>query len=139
MKEHAIQREIIRIARILSIDRAIPGGWKLAYLCHFPNGLYLTTPERRKYAVGLGVLPGMPDLLLPCPSGRFSALWLEVKAPKGKVTPTQLSIHADLIAMGNLVRVVRSASESEPILRAYLCDPKSLEEWVPGAKKSSRA
>jgi hypothetical protein len=127
MKEHAIQREIIRVARILSIDRAIPGGWKLAYLHHVPNGLYLTTPERRKYAVGLGVLPGMPDLLLPCPSGRWCALWLEVKTPKGRVTESQLAVHADLTAMGNLVRVVRSASEAEPILRAYLSNPRSLE------------
>jgi hypothetical protein len=72
-------------------------------------------------ARGAGVLKksemaGFPDLLVLGPEGLTA--WLEVKAPKGRLSPIQKSRHARLQALGHCVAVVRSADEALKVLEA---------------------
>ncbi len=53
-----------------------------AYLFHIPNG------EKREAHTGsllkaLGVKPGIPDLMLALPNGRYAGLFIELKRKKG--------------------------------------------------------
>jgi hypothetical protein len=129
--EHALQAQIIKLSRLLALDRSIPGSWRLLWLYHIPNGMLWDQEHRRVYAVAIGVLRGIPDLHLPAASGKYGGLYLEVKRPGERVPDEQLDIHEELRKMGNAVGVVRGVSDSERILRAYLCDPDGLNEWIP--------
>jgi len=93
------------------IQRAIVTALRLRGLTVFaiPNG----GARRRVEAAimrGEGVLPGVPDLCVPGPSGRTT--WLEVKAPKGRVTELQDQMHARLRMLGHRVEIVRSVDEA---------------------------
>lgn len=63
----------------------------LEYLFHVPNGGKRTAAEAG-ILKATGVRPGVPDLLLPLPSptGQYRGLALELKSPKGRLTPQQL-------------------------------------------------
>lgn len=54
-----------------------------------------------------GVKPGVPDVVLPCPSkdGRFHALYIEMKQPGGSLTPAQSEWHFGLTRHGNRVAI----------------------------------
>lgn len=61
---------------------------RLARLIHIPNGEF-----RHKATAGrlkaMGVVPGVPDLILPVRSRGFSAAAIELKAPGGSVADAQ--------------------------------------------------
>ena len=70
-------------------------------------------------ARGAGVLKksemaGFPDLLVLGPEGLTA--WLEVKAPKGRLSPIQKSRHTRMQTLGHVVAVVRSADEALRVL-----------------------
>lgn len=72
-------------------------------------------------AHGAGVLKksemaGFPDLLVLGPEGQTA--WLEVKAPKGRLSPLQKSRHTRMQALGHIVAVVRSPEEALRVLEA---------------------
>ena len=72
-------------------------------------------------ARGAGVLKksemaGFPDLLVLGPEGLTA--WLEVKAPRGRLSPLQKARHARLSALSHVVAVVRSADEALRVLDA---------------------
>lgn len=58
---------------------------------------------------GLGVKPGLPDMVV-VNDGR--AIWLELKAAKGHVSPAQQECHAALARARCPVAVVRSLDEA---------------------------
>ena len=93
------------------IQRAIVTALRLRGLIvvAIPNGGH----RRRTEAAimkGEGVVPGVPDLCVPMPSAR--TVWLEVKAPKGRVTDAQDQMHARLRMLGHRVEIVRSVDEA---------------------------
>jgi len=53
---------------------------------------------------------GIPDI---CGSVGSSALWLEVKTEKGKVSPSQRVVHAEILRSGSLVWIVRSLDDAK--------------------------
>lgn len=63
---------------------------------------------RGKILNSMGLKPGVPDVLI-VDGGR--ALWLEVKAPKGSVSPVQKQCHSDLARARSSVAVVRSLDD----------------------------
>lgn len=79
-----------------------------------PNGGYRTRAEAG-ILKAMGVLPGFPDLLFLW-NGR--AYGLELKAPKGKLSPAQKELHPRLAVAGMTVGVVRSLDEALDSLRA---------------------
>jgi hypothetical protein len=58
--------------------------------------------------------PGTPDLL--CPS---LALWLEIKTPKGRLSPVQKQWHARAQREGVRVAVVHSLAEALEVVRFW--------------------
>lgn len=72
----------------------------------------------------LGILAGMPDLILYQRSGPFSALCVEIKAPGGRLSPAQVAIHDKLAKQGFLVVVIRSAESFKSFVNAYMAAAK---------------
>lgn len=64
-----------------------------------------------------GLLPGFPDLIAMQAPGRVA--FLEVKAPKGRVSDAQAECHALLERLGHNVAVVRSQDEAVAALQAW--------------------
>lgn len=63
--------------------------------------------------------PGTPDLYLPGIN-----IWLEVKTPKGRLSPEQKRWHARAQAEGARVAVVRSLDESLDVVRMWATEMK---------------
>lgn len=57
---------------------------------------------------------GCPDRLVMLPGGR--SLWVELKAPWGRLSPHQMREHEVMRAMGLDVRVVASVADIEDAL-----------------------
>jgi hypothetical protein len=72
---------------------------------------------RGKILRGLGLKPGVPDLLIVA----FGvAHWVELKTQKGKTSVDQVICHGDLIEAGCPVAVVRSLYELQATLDRWL-------------------
>lgn len=68
----------------------------------------------------LGVVPGMPDLVMASPRGGYHGLWIELKARDGKVSPAQEKVLAALTERGYYVRVCFGAQAAIFTLLDYL-------------------
>ncbi|MEM1346156.1 MAG: VRR-NUC domain-containing protein [Pseudomonadota bacterium] len=82
---------------------------------HTPNGGQrpgIVGPKMR----GLGVMPGIPDLLLLHDGGTFG---LEIKRPGKNATPQQAALHEQMRAAGALIEVVRSIEEAQAALTKW--------------------
>lgn len=64
-----------------------------------------------------GVMSGFPDLVV-LPHANVGAFFLEVKAPKGRVSDTQKQVHDLLDARGYRVAVVRSVEDVRDFLKS---------------------
>lgn len=97
--ESGIQKDIVRY-----IKAVIPNSVVIA----IPNGARRTSNGYATNAVA-GLLPGAPDLVIALPEGKV--LWIEVKAPKGRVSENQILVHGLLNAAGHNCIVVRSIDD----------------------------
>lgn len=102
--ENDIQRSIVKY-----IQAVLPHGIVMA----IPNASRRTANGKPMNAAP-GLLPGAPDLVVVLPKAKV--LWLEVKAPKGKVSSHQIHVHGKLNALGHVCAVVRSI---EDVQRAF--------------------
>ncbi len=103
--EAQIQRAVIDRLRFLNVlCIAIPNEGKRSAI----NGRAMKAS---------GLRPGFPDLLCICPAGRVG--FLEVKAPKGRMSPAQEEMHAMLRGRGCNVAVVRSQDEAVAAIEAW--------------------
>ena len=73
----------------------------------------------------IGYSAGTPDILV-IDGGR--AVWLELKAPKGRVSDAQRACHEALHLAGAIVHVVRSLDEAIAALR-WSCVPLREDRW----------
>lgn len=64
-----------------------------------------------------GMMPGFPDLIV-LPYATTGPFFLEVKAAKGRVSPTQTHVHDLLRNRGYKVAVVRSVEDTREFLQA---------------------
>jgi len=81
-----------------------------------PHGLVMAIPNASRRTVGgrpmnaaPGLLPGAPDLIVALPKGKV--LWLEVKAPKGRPSSNQITVHGKLNSLHHTCAVVRSIDD----------------------------
>ncbi len=92
---------------------------ELDLLYAIPNG-----GARHKAVAGKmkaeGQRKGVPDIHLPVARGRYHSLYIEMKAPGGRVKPEQLEWHTKLQAQGNLVEVHRSWERARDAILYYL-------------------
>lgn len=80
---------------------------------HTPNGGY-RTPVEAAVMKSIGQRSGMPDLLL---AGEGRVIGVEVKTPKGTLSPAQKDTIAALAEAGIPTIIVRSVDEAEAVLR----------------------
>lgn len=112
--EHREQTALIRWAR------ACEGRWPaLRLLYAVPNGghRHPATAARMKAE---GMRAGVPDLCLPVPRCGYSSLYVEMKAPAGRLTAEQRDMMAQLEAEGNAAAVCRAWTEAADLIAAYL-------------------
>ena len=91
----------------------------LRLLHHIPNG-GSRHPAEAVTLKRMGVKPGVPDLCLPVPSGEYHALFIEMKAEKGRVSALQAEWIADLQKYGNRAVVCYGAQAAIDEIERYL-------------------
>jgi len=89
------------------------------YLFHIPNGGSRNIIEATKLKK-MGVKAGVPDLQLIIPNGQVHGLWIELKAQKGKLQPSQKIMIQRLEAQGYLCKVCFGADEAINEIKKYL-------------------
>lgn len=92
---------------------------ELALLFHIPNGGSRDVREA-KHMKEQGVKPGVPDLCLPVPRGRYHGLYIEMKTPKGKTSADQTWWMKALGFQGYCAVVCHGWKEAVHVLTLYL-------------------
>lgn len=97
------------------------GRWpQLRLLYHVPNG-GSRHPAEAAHMKAQGVKPGVPDICLPVPVGRFAALYIELKRKRGgRVSEEQRGWIEALNRAGNRAVVCRGWDEAREEIVRYL-------------------
>jgi hypothetical protein len=96
---------------------------ELKWLHAIPNGGRRDKAEAA-HLKRQGVKPGVPDLCLPVPRGRYHGLYIEMKVGKNKPTENQVEWLSALDGMGYAVAVCYSVSEGRDTIEEYLSTGK---------------
>lgn len=93
---------------------------ELALLFHVPNGGSRNRIEAARLK-GQGVKPGVPDICLPVPRGRYHGLYIELKRQRGgKISSLQKIWLTALAGQGYKCLVCFGADEAEREITNYL-------------------
>lgn len=106
-EEDDLQRTVVRFLRV-----SLPPD---ACVFHVPNGGLRSKKEAGRMQ-GLGVLAGVPDLLI---LWRGRALFVELKAKRGVLSAQQRTMHQLLVYCGCEVLVARSLDAVADWLRSF--------------------
>ncbi|MCL2071595.1 MAG: VRR-NUC domain-containing protein [Oscillospiraceae bacterium] len=92
---------------------------ELSLLHAIPNGGYrpITTAARLKAE---GVRAGVPDICLPVARQGYNGLYIELKAPKGRVQANQREWLQDLSEQGYKAVVAYGFEEARTVIEDYL-------------------
>ena len=93
---------------------------ELALLHSSQNGVRFTSPMAAKRAKDEGLLPGLPDIHLPVPKGGYASLYIELKAPKGRLQENQKEVLALLSNYGNYSVVCYGAQAAIECIKNYM-------------------
>lgn len=109
--EDALHRSIYRYLRAV-----LPPSW---IVMHTPNGGSLKGEVGR--AKGLGAYAGWPDLGIygSNEAGEGRSWFVEVKAPKGRLSDEQHGCHDKLKLLGHPVAVARSIDDARDLVREW--------------------
>ena len=80
------------------------------YVLHFPNE-GRRSPRYGKLLKDLGMRPGVSDLFITMARKGYIGAWVELKTPKGVVSPAQKDFLTDMEQQGYFTRVCRSIEE----------------------------
>lgn len=118
--EHEIQSNFVTWCRRMARLKPATHG-DLDMFFAIPNGAALRSGARAgKWLKDEGRVAGIPDMMLPAPGWCHSVLWIEFKAPKGRLNNAQKSVHERLHDMGHMVAVCRSVAEAIAATEEYL-------------------
>ena len=92
---------------------------QLALLYAVPNGGKRSIAVAGKLKME-GVKPGVPDVVLPVARGTYHALYIEMKEPRGGITPAQADWQFSLSREGNRVVVCTTWEAARDHVLAYL-------------------
>jgi hypothetical protein len=109
MKRRGTPEADLQRAVVIALRFALPKG---AIVQHCANEVTEPGPrgaKRQAVLVGMGVHPGFADLLVIC-DGRV--LFLEMKAPKGRLRPEQEAFRDAVLAQGFGWALVRSLDDA---------------------------
>lgn len=81
-----------------------------------------------------GVQPGVPDLMLPVPRGKWHGLFIEMKSRSGKVRAEQREWLRILRRHGYGAIICRGADAAIEAIRGYLVDPEWSHSQTRGAE-----
>jgi hypothetical protein len=115
-KEQALQKQIIDYVRYAMRYNGRP---LTDWLFHVPNGGARSVVEGAIFK-GLGVKPGVPDLVLPILSGGYGGLWIELKDQDRPLTDAQSDYHQRLREAGQCVTTSRSLDEVVQLISSYM-------------------
>lgn len=107
------------------IQRATCQFWELCYpqtwhmTFHPPNGLAAKNRKLAAIFKGLGVKPGVFDLVCVARRGPFNGFALELKAPRGSVSNSQAEWRARFIAEGWCTAICHSLDKALVAIRDY--------------------
>ena len=124
MSEHDEQAALFDWAR--DMERFMPA---LALLHCIPNGMFIAgNPRRRRGIMNKmkreGLKPGVPDVFLPIPRGKFPGFYIEMKVGRNKPTDNQNQWLVALLEQGYRVDVCYGADDA---IRA-ICDYLGIED-----------
>ncbi len=106
----------LQAAVIAECDRRAATIAEYGLIFAIPNGQY-----RQGQRVEPGLRAGVPDLMLPVPSGQFHGLWIELKCGRNKPTRPQLEWIRRLSIQGYKCAVVwDSVEDVMAIIDEYL-------------------
>lgn len=89
------------------------------YLHHSPNGGKRDVREAARLKAQ-GVLAGFPDLFLFVPRGQWHGLMIEMKSPKGRLSPAQTQVLPRIEGEGYRVEVCYSVQAAIDVISDYL-------------------
>ena len=98
---------------------------ELAMLFHIPNGGTRDAVEGR-HLKQAGVKPGVPDLFLPVPAGRYHGLFIEMKKDTGRASEAQKWWIERLNAAGYFAGVCHGWQSAVTVLEWYLSLPDGM-------------
>lgn len=107
------------------IQRAVCQFWELCYpqtwhmTFHPPNGLAAKTRALAAIFKGLGVKPGVPDLMCTARRGAYNGFALELKSATGTISNAQAEWQARLITEGWMVVTANSLDKALVAIRDY--------------------
>lgn len=78
-----------------------------------------TSPMMGALLKRMGVRAGVSDLFFPRGNKTFSGLWLELKAPNGKVSPVQAKFMCDMVNEGYCCQIAYSPAEAICMIKAF--------------------
>ena len=130
MSEHDIQAEFFRRIRILETEEPV-----LLLLHAIPNqGLGGKSGIRHtSKLVAEGLRKGWPDCCLPVPSDdkTFTALYLEFKSDRGRLSPEQFMYLNMLTDHGAMCAVVKDATVAVELVMEYIKDTGKPDKPLP--------
>ena len=118
--EHHIQAALFKWAKLATSRH--PG---LRLMFAIPNG-GARNPITGAMLKAEGVKPGVPDIFLPLPVGRFHGLFLEMKTPVGRLSPEQREWQMRLRNRGYAAVTAYGLEEAIDLLTRYLADRLEL-------------
>ena len=110
MKEDVIHKEVLAWIRAVSPSTLV---------FHTPNGMN-SSPATWKRMEALGAMPGIADLCLVCAAPGPAVAFLEVKGPKGRVSPAQVNFRHLVEGMGIPYAIVRSIDDARAAFKAWM-------------------
>ena len=81
-------------------------------------------PFRMARLKKMGLVPGMPDLMLSIARKPYHGLYIEMKRPDGHLQKNQVELHAELKAQDYHVVTAYGWDEAKMFLKEYLQLPK---------------
>ena len=93
----------------------------------YPNALFTISPSGMKLPIGvavklkrMGYVAGTPDIMILEPRGGFHGLFVELKAPAGRMTPEQKCFLEELNKRGYLATVCFGFDEAMSTITSYM-------------------
>lgn len=114
LTEHAEQCAVIEWAQRL--EGRYPA---MRWLYAVPNGGH-RHPAVAARLKEEGVKPGISDLCLPCPAGRYHGAYIELKKPGGRLSPAQRDFLKFVKDAGYFTAVCYSSIEAIEALQGYV-------------------
>jgi hypothetical protein len=97
---------------------------ELALMFHVPNGGF-RRPVEAKILAGMGVKPGVPDVVLPVKRMEYAGLWIELKRPgPHKVSASQRWWIEELARAGHRTMICVGWEAAREAIVAYLDSPR---------------